>query len=157
MWSVRKSGNIGYKNCSKECKENGVNIVALAGYLRLFPVSTKDPYIVLNSHPAAIPYFGGKGMWGHYVHDAVIKWAKRTGFRYPYTFSTIHIASSEYDMGKILGLIKCKIEKTDTAETLSHRLLPLEHRNYIEVLKSLSQSNQKTVQYPREFLDLIES
>lgn len=66
--------------------EKDVYFVALAGYLRLFPVTTSDPFLVINSHPAAIPYFGGKGMWGINVHQAVIKWAQKTNFNYPHTF-----------------------------------------------------------------------
>ena len=138
----------------KKLKEKQIDIVALAGYLKLFPITKDDAYIVLNSHPAAIPYFGGEGMWGARVHKAVIQWAKDTNFQYPYTFSTIHIASAEYDRGPVLGIKRCEIERNDTAESLSARLLPLEHENYLETLRKTISEDLSEADYPIEFLDL---
>lgn len=132
-----------------------VYFVALAGYLRLFPVTKSDPYLVINSHPAAIPYFGGKGMWGIHVHQAVIKWAQKTNFKYPYTFSTVHVAGEIYDTGSKLGIKSLEIKKTDTPATLASRLLPLEHQNYIEVLERLSKNLVKYFEYPDQFLALV--
>jgi phosphoribosylglycinamide formyltransferase-1 len=137
-------------------KNEKVDIVALAGYLRLFPISSNDPFIVINSHPAAIPYFGGEGMWGHFVHDAVIDWAQKTNYSYPYTFSTIHIASAEYDRGDVLGIKRCILLITDNIDSLSSRLLPIEHENYLEVLNSLARGDMPKSYYPKEFVDLIE-
>lgn len=140
---------------TEELRKERVDVVALAGYLRLFPVKEEDSYLVLNSHPAAIPYFGGEGMWGLYVHEAVLKWARDTNFKYPYTFSTVHIASSEYDKGPVLGIEKCRIEESDTKETLAERLLPLEHKNYVNVLKKVSKDDLGTVEYSEGFYALM--
>lgn len=135
-------------------REKMIDYVALAGYLRLFPVTNNDPYLVLNSHPAAIPYFGGPGMWGHFVHEAVVAWAKKTNYAYPYTFSTIHIATCDYDRGPILGIRECEIRRGETPEEIAGRLLPMEHKNYVEVLKNLSEGQKKIKEYPREFLEI---
>jgi phosphoribosylglycinamide formyltransferase-1 len=132
-----------------------VDIVALAGYLRLFPIGEHDSYIVLNSHPAAIPYFGGEGMWGHFVHEAVLNWAIKTNREYPYTFSTVHIATAEYDRGPVLGIRECPILEGDTIDSLAKRLLPIEHQNYIEVLANIIDNKVMKVEYPKEFIDLV--
>lgn len=132
-------------------KKEGVDFVALAGYLRLFPIKKEDPYLVLNSHPAAIPYFGGKGMWGHFVHEAVVEWAKKTNYSYPYTFSTIHIASDEYDRGPAVGIKALEFRKNDEPEAVAAKLLPIEHQNYVEVLKDLSKNKIEYPEYPQDF------
>jgi folate-dependent phosphoribosylglycinamide formyltransferase PurN len=129
-----------------------IDFVVLAGYLQLFPITNSDPFLVLNSHPAAIPYFGGEGMWGIKVHEAVLRWAGITKFKYPYTFSTIHVATSKYDRGPVVGLKKLKISRNDTPETLAKKLLPIEHQNYIEVLKRLSENLIDYPEYPKEFI-----
>lgn len=139
----------------RELAARKCDFVALAGYLRLLPIANEDPFLVLNSHPAAIPYFGGKGMWGHFVHEAVVSWAKKTRFKHPYTFSTIHIASAEYDRGPVIGIKSCRISKEETPETLAKKLLPIEHQNYIEVLSKLSNDLVEYSNYPKEFITLF--
>jgi phosphoribosylglycinamide formyltransferase-1 len=134
-----------HKRIVLNLKKKEIDFVALAGYLRLFPIKKDDPYLVLNSHPARIPEFGGEGMWGHHVHKAVVEHAKKTDYKYPYTFSTIHIASDEYDRGPVVGIKELKISKGDTPEEVAAKLLPLEHQNYIGVLKRLS---EKVIDYP---------
>jgi phosphoribosylglycinamide formyltransferase-1 len=144
-----------HKRIIARIKKENIDIIILAGYLRLFPVTSKDKFLTINSHPAAIPYFGGPGMWGHHVHEAVLNWAKETKYEYPYTFSTIHVASDKYDEGQVLGIKKLRIENDDTAETLSSRLLPLEHQNYVEVLQILTEGKLPKTEYPKEFFDYI--
>lgn len=135
-----------------ELKKEKVDLVALCGYLQFFPVTKNDPYIVLNSHPGAIPEFGGSGMYGQKVHEAVIQFTKATNYRHPYTYSTIRIASAEYDKGPIVGLKQLEIKKNDTAESLAKRLLPLEHQNYIEVLQKFSEGK---IEYLRNSSGLV--
>lgn len=141
---------------TEKLKQDKVDFVALAGYLRLFPIADADPYLVLNSHPAAVPYFGGAGMWGNSVHEAVVNWAKKTNYKYPYTFSTIHIASQEYDLGPAVGIVAMKLGKTYAPEKVAEKLLPLEHKNYIEVLKELSRNLIEYPEYPKEFKNLFD-
>jgi phosphoribosylglycinamide formyltransferase 1 len=151
--AVAKAKNLGIKIVQKKdgetisdfhsrlvakLKSESIEVVVLAGYLRLFPVTDEDPYLVINSHPAAIPEFGGTGFWGNRVHETVLEFAKETDFRHPYTYSTVHVASPVYDDGDILGIIQLKISPQDTAATIAERLLPLEHQNYIDTLARLS-------------------
>lgn len=133
-----------HNQVAARAKDEGIDVVVLAGYLRLFPVTKADPYLVINSHPAAIPEFGGTGFWGIRVHDLVLEFAHATNFRHPYTYSTVHVASAEYDNGDILGIKQMEITEADTPETIAERLLPLEHQNYIEVLGRLSTGQTQT-------------
>jgi phosphoribosylglycinamide formyltransferase 1 len=127
-----------HQKLTKKLIQEKVDVVVLAGYLRLFPITEADPYLVINSHPAAIPEFGGTGFWGPRVHETVLTFAQKTDFRHPYTYSTVHVASAEYDDGDILGLVKMEITPNDTSESIAERLLPLEHQNYIAVLDRIS-------------------
>jgi len=141
-----------HKKVFKELNNNQTDVVILAGYLRLFPVSNDDPFLVLNSHPAATPQFGGTGFWGIRVHETVLDFAHATKFRHPYTYSSVHIATGEYDQGPVIGLKKMEILKTDTPESLAERLLSIEHKNYTEVLKRFSNN---LVEYQNSPRDLI--
>lgn len=141
-----------HKRVITKVKKENVDVIVLCGYLQLFPVGKDDPYIVLNSHPGAIPEFGGPGMYGVRVHEAVIQFARATNFRHPYTYSTIHIASSEYDNGPIVGLERMRIKENDTAETLAKRLLPLEHKNYITTLKKFSEGKIEHLKNPEDLV-----
>jgi phosphoribosylglycinamide formyltransferase-1 len=132
-----------------------IDVVALAGYLRRFPVTAGDPYIVLNSHPGAIPYFGGKGMYGSHVHEAVLAWINKTEWVHPYTYSTVHIATAVYDQGQKLGIVPLHVEKSWNAKDIAEHLLPLEHQNYVEVLKQLSKDNLEAKHYPEDFVSLF--
>lgn len=131
-------------------KKKEVDFVALAGYLRLFPIHKDDPYLVFNSHPAAIPKFGGEGMWGQNVHKAVVEHAQKTNYSYPYTFSTVHIASDEYDRGPVVGIKELRISPEDSPEEVAAKLLPLEHQNYIGVLKRLTENIIEYPEYPKK-------
>ncbi|MEI6266856.1 MAG: formyltransferase family protein [bacterium] len=132
-----------------------VDIIVLAGYLRCFPITSNDKYMVINSHPGAIPYFGGKGMYGIHVHTAVLDWINKTGWVHPYTYSTVHIASEVYDKGQKLGIIALEVRKDHTSEMIAQNLLPLEHQNYIQVLKDLSEGKIENMQYPDSFMKLF--
>lgn len=135
--------------------EQSADIVALAGYLRFFPVSEEDSYIVINSHPGAIPYFGGKGMYGIYVHEAVHRWLIATDWVHPYTYATVHVVTPEIDNGTILGIKRQRITKDMSPTDIAGRLLPVEHENYIQVLSELSRGQQNQSSYPTEFLELV--
>lgn len=112
-------------------KEFQVNFVVLAGYLKML-----SPFIVqnfknriLNIHPALLPSFGGKGMYGHHVHQAVLDYGcKVTGV-------TVHLVDEEYDTGTPI-LQRCvPVHDDDTADTLAERVLKIEHEIYTEALQ----------------------
>jgi len=106
--------------------EHGVEVVFLAGYLKLIPSSVVARYRrrILNIHPALLPSFGGKGMWGHHVHDAVIASGARL------SGPTVHFVDEEYDRGTILAQWPVPVLPGDTPDTLAARVLQVEHRLY---------------------------
>ncbi len=107
-------------------EEHEIGFIALAGYLRRI-----EPEIVrqfgrriLNIHPALLPKFGGKGMYGMRVHQAVIESGETV------SGVTVHYVSEEYDAGQILAQETVTVEKNDTAETLADKVLKIEHQLY---------------------------
>lgn len=113
--------------------EHGIRVVLLAGYLRLIPSALVRafPRRILNIHPALLPAFGGKGMWGHHVHEAVL--ASGASFSGP----TIHFVDEEYDTGSILAQWPVPVLAGDTADTLAARVLAVEHLLYPQAVDHL--------------------
>jgi phosphoribosylglycinamide formyltransferase 1 len=107
--------------------------VCLAGYLRLLPGEVLEafPGRILNIHPALLPKFGGKGMYGLRVHEAVIAAGETE------SGCTVHYVNERYDEGKIVLQLTCPVLPNDTPETLAARVLQLEHRAYPEALRRL--------------------
>ena len=112
-------------------KQHGVDLVLLAGYMKRIPPEVVAAYRnrILNIHPALLPSFGGKGMYGHYVHEAVLS----TGCKV--TGVTVHIVDDVYDHGPIVAQRCVPVEDNDTPETLAARVLMVEHKIYSEVLQ----------------------
>ena len=111
-----------------------VNLVLLAGYMRLLGPATLARYHnrVLNSHPALLPKFGGKGMYGSNVHQAVLNAGETV------TGVTIHYVDEQYDHGETLAQCQVPVLPDDTLETLEERVKERERRFWIETLSSLS-------------------
>ncbi len=111
-------------------KENQVEIICLAGYMTLLPEKVVSAYRgrILNIHPALLPKFGGKGMYGHFVHEAVLAAGENE------SGCTVHFVTEEYDEGAPILQRKCPVLTGDTVETLSARVLDLEHAAYQEAL-----------------------
>lgn len=103
-----------------------IDVIFLAGYLRLLPagVVTRWSRRVINIHPALLPSFGGKGMWGRHVHEAVIASGTRV------TGVTVHFVDAAYDEGTILAQWPVPVLANDTPEVLAGRVLEAEHRLY---------------------------
>jgi phosphoribosylglycinamide formyltransferase-1 len=117
----------------KRLQERWVDYVVAAGYLKMMPIEVIRAYPnrVVNIHPALLPKYGGKGMYGQRVHEAVIAAGeKESGV-------TVHLADEEYDHGKILEQARVPVLPGDTAETLAARVLAEEHRLYPRVLNKL--------------------
>ena len=102
----------------------GIELVVLAGYLKLVPATTVGAYEgrTLNIHPALLPAFGGAGMYGRRVHEAVL----RSGATV--SGCTIHEVTAEYDRGRIVAQWPVPVLKDDTPETLAARVLAVEHQ-----------------------------
>jgi phosphoribosylglycinamide formyltransferase-1 len=109
------------------------SLLVLAGFLWRVPAYLIEafPKQIINIHPALLPKYGGKGMYGHHVHEAVIANAeKQSGI-------TIHMVNEEYDEGTILLQKTVDIAPTDTAQTLASKVLALEHEWYVQVIRNL--------------------
>jgi phosphoribosylglycinamide formyltransferase-1 len=114
-------------------REYNVNLVVLAGYIRKLgdKVLAAYPNRILNIHPSLLPKYGGKGMYGMKVHEAVISSKDAE------SGAKVHIVSGEYDSGRILMQYKVPRFENDTAETLSDRVLSAEHALYKQTLKEI--------------------
>lgn len=115
-------------------QEQSIEIIALAGYLKLVPEAVVQAYRgkIINIHPGPLPTFGGSGMWGHHVHEAVI--ASGVAISGP----TIHFVDERYDTGPIILQWPVPVLRDDTADSLAARVLLYEHRLYPAVLGALA-------------------
>ncbi|MDM7925342.1 MAG: phosphoribosylglycinamide formyltransferase [bacterium] len=116
-------------------RESGAGFIALAGYMKRVPpeVVALYPGRIVNIHPALLPAFGGKGMYGRHVHEAVIRQGcKVTGV-------TVHLVDEQYDRGPILAQRCVPVLPGDTPETLAGRVLETEHALYPEVLQAFAE------------------
>jgi phosphoribosylglycinamide formyltransferase-1 len=112
-------------------KELKTDLVVLAGFLWLVPdnILKAYPSRILNIHPALLPDFGGKGMYGHHVHEAVIQSGRET------SGITIHLVDEVYDHGRILLQAECPVLPGDTPDSLAERIHQLEHLHYPQEIK----------------------
>jgi formyltetrahydrofolate-dependent phosphoribosylglycinamide formyltransferase len=104
----------------------GIQVVFLAGYLRLVPaaVTRAFPRRILNIHPALLPAFGGKGMYGRRVHEAVLAAGSAV------SGATVHFVDERYDEGRVLAQWTVPVRADDTPESLAARVLAVEHLLY---------------------------
>ncbi len=114
-------------------KELGIDFIVLAGFLWKMPTAIINSYPnkIVNIHPALLPKYGGKGMYGQRVHDAVIQ-AKDA-----VSGISIHYVDELYDHGNIIFQATCPVEETDTAESLAQKIHQLEHLHYPAVIKTV--------------------
>ena len=113
---------------------DGADLVVLAGYLKLVPapVVARFRWRMINIHPALLPAFGGPGMYGRRVHEAVIaSGAALTGV-------TVHYVDEQYDRGPIIAQWPVPVRPADTADALAARVLPVEHRLLPAVVLALA-------------------
>jgi folate-dependent phosphoribosylglycinamide formyltransferase PurN len=105
---------------------HAVDVILLAGYLKLVPpaVVARYPRRILNIHPALLPAFGGKGMYGLHVHRAVVE----AGV--PESGATVHFVDERYDEGRVLAQRRLPVHPGDTPEQLAARVLEIEHVLY---------------------------
>jgi len=109
------------------------DVVCLAGWLHLLPIPADFRHKVLNIHPSLLPAFGGKGMYGHHVHEAVLAYgAKVSG-------CTVHFADDTYDTGPILVQKCVPVQEGDTPDALAARVFAAECEAYPEALALLAE------------------
>jgi phosphoribosylglycinamide formyltransferase-1 len=117
----------------KALADYDIDLIVLAGYMKKIPLSVirKFPNRILNIHPALLPKYGGQGMYGMNVHQAVYENGETL------TGATVHIVSEEYDEGKILKQMSVPIDSNDTPQSIADKVLAIEHKLYSEVIKEI--------------------
>ena len=112
------------------CSMYGIKFIVLAGFLTVLSGKVLDEYDgrIINLHPALLPDFGGEGMWGHRVHEAVLASGKKE------SGCTVHFVNSGCDTGKIILQKKIPVLPGDTPDSLAARLAPQEHKAIVEAL-----------------------
>lgn len=131
LLSITKSMLYDEQMFLKSLKDAGVDFIVLAGFLLLIP-----PYLVkhfekkiVNIHPGLLPKFGGKGMYGHHVHEAVkVAGEIESGI-------TIHFCNAHYDEGDIIFQAKTALSADDTPKDIARKVLALEHEHFAKVVE----------------------
>lgn len=121
------------KKLIEEIKKYNVDLIVLAGFLRILPEAFINTFKdkIINIHPALLPNFGGKGMYGEKVHEAVLKsGAKESG-------CTVHFVDTGIDTGKIIAQERVPVLEGDTVETLSKRILKEEHKLIVDSINKV--------------------
>lgn len=114
----------------RQLQEQEIDFIVLAGFLWLMPsfITAAWPNKIVNIHPALLPAYGGKGMYGHHVHEAVIAAGeKESGI-------AIHYVNDHYDQGAIIFQAKCPVLPTDTPDDLAARVHELEYRYFPQII-----------------------
>ncbi|MHB9037467.1 MAG: phosphoribosylglycinamide formyltransferase [Armatimonadota bacterium] len=122
-------------------QENRIDLICLAGYMRVLGQNVIDAYrnAIMNVHPALIPSFCGKGMYGHHVHEAVIaRGVKFTGV-------TVHFVDEDYDTGPIILQAVVPVGESDTPETVAAHVLEREHETYTQAISLFAQGRLRVV------------
>jgi formyltetrahydrofolate-dependent phosphoribosylglycinamide formyltransferase len=122
-------------------KELGIDFIVLAGFLWKIPAHLIHiyPTAIINIHPALLPDFGGKGMYGSHVHEAVINAKKdKSGI-------TIHFVDEHYDHGKHIFQATCPVLPSDTPETLANKIHQLEHEHFPRIIEEVVLAKYKSL------------
>jgi len=132
--------------------QHKINFIVLAGYLRKIPprIIRRFANRILNIHPALLPDFGGKGMYGHTVHEAVLKSGSTV------SGATVHLVDEEYDHGPIVLKREVPVLPNDTPDILAARVLQVEHRIYAEAVRLFAEGRVKVLGRTIRILDSIE-
>lgn len=115
------------------CEQENLDLIVLAGFLRKIPADFTQHFDrkIVNIHPSLLPKYGGEGMYGNFVHQAVLANKEaETGI-------TIHLVNAEYDMGKIIAQFSCPLNEHDTLESIQQKIHALEMEHFPKVISSL--------------------
>ena len=119
-------------------QDQRIDYLIMAGFLWLVPANliAAFPNKIINVHPALLPKYGGKGMWGHHVHEAVVKNKEvESGI-------TIHYVNEAYDEGKIIFQAKCEVLEEDSAENVAAKIHLLEYEHFPKVIDQIIKESQ---------------
>ena len=127
-------------------QKHQIDFVVLAGYLKKIPLGLIKlfPQKIINIHPSLLPAYGGAGMYGARVHEAVVAAGeKQSGI-------TIHFVDEIYDHGKIIFQARCDLAKDETALSLAKKVLALEHENYTRVVGEVLKDYHKDLKAEKD-------
>jgi phosphoribosylglycinamide formyltransferase 1 len=112
-----------------------IDLIVLAGFMWLVPAELVRafPNRIVNIHPALLPNYGGKGMYGHFVHEAVVAAGERE------SGITIHFVNEHYDEGAVIFQASCPVQPTDTPDDVARKVQVLEHAHYPRVVAEVLQ------------------
>lgn len=132
-------GRINQNEITSTLKKLGVSFIVLAGYLKLIPNDLIENFKnkIINIHPALLPSFGGKGMYGMNVHRAVFDSSSKV------SGATVHLVDNTYDTGKIVAQRCVDISDVKTPEEIAERVLKIEHQLLPEVVKAFAEDRVK--------------
>jgi phosphoribosylglycinamide formyltransferase-1 len=121
--------------CFLHCEKRVVDIICLCGFLKKLSIPDRWMGRILNIHPGPLPQFGGTGMYGHFVHEAVLAAGA------PNSGATVHLVDDEYDHGKILAFEQVPVMLGDTPDELQKRVYDAEMRVYPLALRDFINNN----------------
>jgi phosphoribosylglycinamide formyltransferase 1 len=114
-----------------ELKQKGIDLIVLAGFLWLIPQNLIDNFTIINIHPALLPKYGGKGMYGQKVHEAVVANGENI------SGITIHYVNENYDEGQIIFQATCEVLPGDTSDDVAAKVHKLEYEHFPLVIEKL--------------------
>jgi phosphoribosylglycinamide formyltransferase 1 len=131
------------KRIHDELLSRNADVVVLAGWLEILGAETVRRFqgSIINTHPALLPSFGGRGMYGHHVHEAVLAYGARV------SGCTVHFVEEDVDTGPIISQQAVEVLPDDTADTLAARILPHEHRLLAEAVRMLCDDRLEIVDH----------
>ncbi len=144
-----KEGFIGYSELAEKFDKLKIELIVLAGFLKLIPDSfvNKYPFKIINIHPALLPSFGGHGMYGINVHKAVFESsAKVSG-------ATVHFVDLTYDTGRIIAQRCVDISGVKSPEEIAEKVLNVEHEILPYVIKKFAENKVKIIDNRAVVLD----
>lgn len=128
---IHEKGELSTDTFTDFLTEHKIGAIILAGYLKKIPQALIEKFSnrIINIHPALLPKYGGKGMYGHFVHEAVVRdGEKQSGL-------TIHLVNEKYDEGRVLFQAICPVFPHDNANEVAKRVLALEHKYFATVIE----------------------
>ena len=115
----------------EELSERKIDLIVLAGFLWLVPRNLTEEFPIINIHPALLPKYGGKGMYGKHVHEAVVKnKEKESGI-------TIHFVNQHYDEGDVIFQTTCDLKPSDDADQVAQKVHELEYEHYPRIIEEV--------------------
>lgn len=146
-YALQRAANAGIPTYTIKATKNGemdtelvevlaqfdLDLVVLAGYLRMIGPKMLSKYVIINTHPSLLPKYGGKGMHGMHVHQAVVDGKEAE------TGVTVHFVDDKYDHGQVIRQTKVPVYETDTAEDVSTRVQAAEKPQLVSVLRDFSE------------------